>query len=61
MTPYLITADPAERDAVEHAWAFILASGHADHGGWTHDSRDPAGYLTCACGEAVMVPVRGDS
>lgn len=47
MTPYLVIADPRERDLIGLVWERILASGHAGHGGWTYDSRDRPGWA-CA-------------
>jgi hypothetical protein len=35
------------------------AAGHGDHAGFTRDSRDPAGQVTCSCGVVVGIPERG--
>lgn len=56
--PLILDAD--EFDLTSAIWNLIQDSGHLDCGGWSFDSRDTPGQVTCACGEAVMVPVYAD-
>jgi hypothetical protein len=44
-----------EFSLVQRLWAWYQQTGHAGHGGFTQDSRDPDGYLQCACGDAVLI------
>jgi len=36
-------------------WGLVQDAGHLGCGGWTFDSRDPAGQVTCACGDVLEV------
>jgi|GEM_PF-3393916 len=56
--PLTLTDD--EFDATSAIWNLIQDAGHLHCGGWSWDSRDTPGTVTCACGGAVMVPVYAD-
>ena len=44
-----------EMKEAERAWDALNTSGHGNCEGWTRDSRDPAGQVTCSCGAVITV------
>jgi hypothetical protein len=50
-----LTLERDEFELVQRIWAWLEANGHGACRGWTQDSRDPDGYLQCACGDAVLI------
>ena len=50
-----LTLERDEFELVQRIWAWLQENGHAECGGFTHDSRDPEGYVQCACGNAVIL------
>ena len=50
--------DPPGFDAVRRVHEWLEASGHLEHGCFSYSTADPAGTIRCACGEALVVPVR---
>lgn len=51
-----LTLERDEFELAQRIWTWLLASGHADCGGWQRDPAWAAGHVECACGQVVLVP-----
>jgi hypothetical protein len=50
-----ITAECAEEQAARRLLDAMTAAGHGACAGFTFDSRDPSGQVTCSCGAVITV------
>lgn len=53
MNPLML--ERGEFELMQRVWRWLLASGHANCGGWQRDPEWVAGRVECACGQPILV------